>query len=146
MTQAAIETPEEDIPTNEHPVLVWHQVVTVTVDENVASSRRSSTNCCAARTSHDLHERGARRLLESRVSGARDRQHDRRDARIRTEIDGTTINGVDLIVWNEAGRIVEFKVSIRPLEAVLLVGQKMQSRLAAGSPAANSPESCSIGE
>ena len=42
-----------------------------------------------------------------------------------TEIDGIVVNGVDLIHWNEAGRIDDFKVMIRPLKAIDLVHQKM---------------------
>lgn len=35
-----------------------------------------------------------------------------------TVIDGVEINGVDLIRWNDAGQIVDFKVMVRPLKAV----------------------------
>ena len=35
-----------------------------------------------------------------------------------TEIDGIQINGVDLIRWREDGRIIDFKVMVRPLKAV----------------------------
>lgn len=45
------------------------------------------------------------------------------------EIDGTTVNGVDLIKWDDAGRIVEFKVMIRPLQAIRLIHQKMAALL-----------------
>lgn len=48
----------------------------------------------------------------------------------KTEIDGITINGVDLIWWNEAGLITRFKVMIRPLKAINLLHQKMGERLA----------------
>ncbi len=41
------------------------------------------------------------------------------------EIDDIHINGVDLIRWNDAGRIVDFKVMLRPLKAVNWVHQKM---------------------
>jgi hypothetical protein len=41
------------------------------------------------------------------------------------EIDGVLINGVDLIHWNEVGRIDDFKVMLRPLKAINLVHQKM---------------------
>ena len=34
-----------------------------------------------------------------------------------TQIDGILVNGVDIIKWNVAGSIVEFKVMIRPLKA-----------------------------
>jgi hypothetical protein len=47
------------------------------------------------------------------------------------EIDGLQVNGVDMLRWNDAGRIVEFKVMIRPLKAVLLIQQKMAAMLQA---------------
>ena len=46
-----------------------------------------------------------------------------------TEIDGTRVNGVDLIKWNDAGQIVEFKVMIRPLKAINLIHQRMAATL-----------------
>jgi hypothetical protein len=46
-----------------------------------------------------------------------------------TEIDGILVNGVDLIKWNDAGRIVEFKVMLRPLKAVNLIHQRMAAML-----------------
>jgi hypothetical protein len=48
-----------------------------------------------------------------------------------TEIDGVLVNGVDIIKWNEAGRIVEFKVMLRPLKAVNLIHQRMAAMLQA---------------
>lgn len=48
-----------------------------------------------------------------------------------TEIDGVTINGVDLIWWNEAGLITRFKVMIRPLKAINLLHRLMGEKLAA---------------
>ena len=47
-----------------------------------------------------------------------------------TVIDGIQVNGVDIIRWNEAGRITEFKVMIRPLKAINAVHQKMAALLA----------------
>lgn len=47
------------------------------------------------------------------------------------EIEGITVNGVDLIRWNEDGRIVDFKVMLRPLKAINLVHQKMGALLEA---------------
>ncbi|HRG15209.1 MAG TPA: nuclear transport factor 2 family protein [Pseudomonadota bacterium] len=49
-----------------------------------------------------------------------------------TEIDGVLINGVDMIKWNDGGRIVEFKVMLRPLKAINLVHQRMAAMLQAG--------------
>lgn len=48
-----------------------------------------------------------------------------------TDIDGVLVNGVDIIKWNQAGRIVEFKVMIRPLKAVNLIHERMGAMLAA---------------
>lgn len=45
------------------------------------------------------------------------------------EIDGISVNGVDMIRWNEAGRITEFKVMLRPLKAVNLIHEKMAAML-----------------
>ena len=46
-----------------------------------------------------------------------------------TEIDGVHVNGVDIITWNDAGRIVEFKVMIRPLKAISIVHERMAAML-----------------
>lgn len=45
------------------------------------------------------------------------------------ELDGIEINGVDMIHWNDQGRIVEFKVMLRPLKAVNLIHAKMGQML-----------------
>lgn len=45
------------------------------------------------------------------------------------ELDGISINGVDMIRWNEAGQITDFKVMLRPLKAVNLVHEKMAAML-----------------
>lgn len=47
----------------------------------------------------------------------------------QVEIDGIIVNGVDMIKWDEAGQIVEFKVMLRPLKAVNLIHQKMAAML-----------------
>ena len=45
------------------------------------------------------------------------------------EIDGIMIDGVDIISWNEAGKITEFKVMVRPLQAVNKLHQMMGEML-----------------
>jgi hypothetical protein len=57
-----------------------------------------------------------------------------RDAVLEFEVilDGISVNGVDMIKWNDAGRITEFKVMLRPLKAVNLIHQKMAEMLQAG--------------
>jgi len=51
-----------------------------------------------------------------------------------TEVDGITINGVDMIRWNDAGRIEDFKVMIRPLKAIQKVHAGMAAMLEAMKP------------
>jgi hypothetical protein len=45
------------------------------------------------------------------------------------EIDGVAVNGVDLLKWDAAGQIVDFKVMIRPLKAINLIHQRMAAML-----------------
>ena len=54
-----------------------------------------------------------------------------RDAALefQVEIDGIAVNGLDLIKWNDADQIVEFKVMVRPLKAINLIHQKMAALL-----------------
>jgi hypothetical protein len=46
-----------------------------------------------------------------------------------TEVGGKYVNGVDIITCNDEGKIVEFKVMIRPLQAVNLMHQQMAAML-----------------
>lgn len=46
------------------------------------------------------------------------------------EVDGITVNGVDMIRWDSQGRIVDFKVMVRPAKAMALLQQKMAELLA----------------
>jgi len=46
-----------------------------------------------------------------------------------TYIDDTSVNGVDIIRWNEKGKIIDFKVMIRPLQAISALQKKMSEAL-----------------
>lgn len=48
-----------------------------------------------------------------------------------TEIDGIAINGVDIIRFDEDGKITDFKVMVRPLKAINKVWETMAAQLAA---------------
>lgn len=48
-----------------------------------------------------------------------------------TTLDGIHINGVDIIRWNNDGKIIDFKVMVRPLKAINKVWEKMGEMLAA---------------
>ena len=45
------------------------------------------------------------------------------------DLDGIVINGVDIMTFDDAGKIVEFKVMVRPLKAVNLLHTKMKAML-----------------
>jgi ketosteroid isomerase-like protein len=47
-----------------------------------------------------------------------------------TTVDGTYVNGVDIIRCSAAGKIVEFRVMLRPLQAVNAVHDRMRAMLA----------------
>ena len=53
-----------------------------------------------------------------------------------TTMDGKYVNGVDIIRCNDEGRIIEFRVMIRPLQAVELVHRQMAATLEAMHPPA----------
>lgn len=48
-----------------------------------------------------------------------------------SELDGIQINGVDIIRWDDEGKINDFKVMVRPLKAINKVWEKMAAMLAA---------------
>ena len=49
------------------------------------------------------------------------------------DVDGIVVNGVDIMTFDEAGRITEFKVMVRPLKAINLLHAKMRAMLEAQS-------------
>jgi hypothetical protein len=46
-------------------------------------------------------------------------------------MEGKYVNGIDMITCDDEGRIVEFKVMIRPLKAINLIHQRMAAMLQA---------------
>lgn len=52
------------------------------------------------------------------------------------EMDGITVNGVDMIHWNDEGRITDFKVMIRPLKGMNVVRERMAAMLERMAPPA----------
>jgi hypothetical protein len=51
-----------------------------------------------------------------------------------TTVEGKYVNGVDIIRCDDEGRIVEFRVMIRPLQAVNLVHRQMAAMLESMAP------------
>ena len=54
-----------------------------------------------------------------------------------TLMDGIEVNGIDMIEWASDGRIIDFKVMVRPLKAMQTVHAAMGRQLAAMKEAAS---------
>jgi SnoaL-like protein len=78
-----------------------------------------------------LYLRGAMQVLGTPAFRYEREIRAERDALLEfsTQIDGIAINGVDLIRWDDAGRIVDFKVMVRPLKAINLLHRLMGEEL-----------------
>jgi hypothetical protein len=126
----------------EHPIAIWHRLVR----EQDAGGLDTLLDDDAVFFSPVVHapQRG-KRLAAAYLSAAFQVFFDPTFRYVReivgasdamlefeTEIDGVLVNGVDIIKWNEAGRVVEFKVMIRPLRAIQLIHQRMAAMLQAG--------------
>ena len=70
---------------------------------------------------------GAFRYTKQVVSG------DTAVLEFETTLQGRYVNGVDVIRCDDAGRIVEFRVMVRPLQGIQAVHEEMGRLLAAGS-------------
>lgn len=62
---------------------------------------------------------------------------DRAVLEFESEVDGKYLNGVDIITCDDDGKIVEFKVMIRPLQAINAVHAAMKAMLERMQPAAD---------
>ena len=48
---------------------------------------------------------------------------------VETTMDGVLVNGIDMITVDADGKIIEFKVMIRPLKAITVVHEQMRAAL-----------------
>ena len=123
-----------------HPIDAWHKFVAnrdpamleaLLADEVVFHSPVVHTPQ-RGKAVTTLYLRGAMQVLGSPAFRYEREVRGERDAVLEfvTEIDGITINGVDLIRWDDAGRIVDFKVMVRPLKAIHILHEKMGELLA----------------
>ena len=123
----------------EHPVQVWHRLV----EQQDAAGLDALLADEAVFHSPVVHTPQRGKLLTKAYLAAAFQVFDNEtfkylreivgpnDAMLEfeTTIDGIVVNGVDLMKWNAAGQIVEFKVMIRPLKAMQLIHAKMGAML-----------------
>jgi hypothetical protein len=82
----------------------------------------------SASSKRDPHSTGRFHYTKSVMGG------DTAVLEFETTMAGKYVNGVDIIRCNDEGRIIEFRVMIRPLQAVNLVHQQMAAMLESMSP------------
>lgn len=124
---------------NEHPIRVWHRLVetgdAAGLDDLLADDAVFHSPIVYApqvgKTLTKLYLSAAFAVLfGDRFRYVRE-VVDEQDALLEfeTEIDGVYVNGVDLIRWNADGLITDFKVMLRPLQAVNLIHRLMAEAL-----------------
>jgi len=101
--------------------------------ESLAEASRDEDRGAARTATFDVHLTGALLVLGNESFRYVREVVGPHDAVLEfvAEVDGLTVNGVDMIRWGEDGRITDFKVMIRPLKAVNLIHQKMAAALSA---------------
>jgi hypothetical protein len=131
----------QETPMSADPIAVWHQLVKsgdpsgladVLADDAVFHSPvvhtqqrgKAITTQYLTAAMHVFSSDSFRYIRE--LKGPRDAVLE-----FQLELDGIEINGVDMIRWNDEGRIMDFKVMLRPLKAVHLIQEKMAALLQA---------------
>jgi hypothetical protein len=133
----AVKTNENDM--TEHPIATWHRLVRERnrdgldeiLDEHAVflspivhtPQRGRPLTRAYLSAAFDVFFNPSFRYVRE-IVGATDAMLE-----FEVEIDGILVNGVDLIRWNADGRIVEFKVMLRPLKAIQLVHARMAAVL-----------------
>ena len=124
---------------NEHPIAVWHRIVASHSPE--ALNQWLADDAVFHSPVVHTPQRGKALVVAYlsaafKVLGNEQFRYVReiigpQDALLEfeTAIDGIVVNGVDLIKWNAEGRVVEFKVMVRPLKAIQIVHQRMAAML-----------------
>ena len=90
-----------------------------------AGATFSGSNADGESADHDTATGGGFRYTKQVVSG------DTAVFEFETTMNGKYVNGVDIIRANDEGRIVEFRVMLRPLQAVNAVHEIMKRQLEA---------------
>jgi hypothetical protein len=121
------------------PIAVWHQAVAThdlrafeaILDEDVVFQSPAVHTPQAGKALATKYLRAALMVLNNPSFRYVDEWLAERSAVLEFEatIDGIEINGIDIIRWNEAGRVTNFKVMVRPLKALNTVVGVMRTQL-----------------
>ena len=131
----------------EHPIATWHRLVDernplgldALLDEDAVFLSQVVHTPQVGRKAHCQYRPPPFKCSSTRhftyvreIIGANDAMLE-----FETEIDGIVVNGVDIIKWNQAGKVIEFKVMLRPLKAINLIHQRMGAILQASRERGN---------
>ncbi len=77
-----------------------------------------------------LYLNGAAKVLSEGFHYVKEVANDRHAVlEFEARVDGIMVNGVDIMTFDEQGKISEFKVMVRPLKAVNILHEKMRAML-----------------
>ncbi|TQN37590.1 SnoaL-like protein [Blastococcus colisei] len=107
--------------------VVFHSPVVYTPQRGKEITVRYLEAASASLAGDDATGAGAFRYTKQVLAG------DTAVLEFETSRHGTYVNGVDIIRCDDAGRIVEFRVMMRPLQAIHAVHEEMGRRLTAGA-------------
>jgi len=121
------------------PIAVWHQAVAThdlrafeaILDEDVVFQSPAVHTPQAGKALATKYLRAALMVLNNPTFRYVDEWLAERSAVLEFEatIDGIEINGIDIIRWNDAGHVTNFKVMVRPLKALNTVVGVMRAQL-----------------
>ena len=121
------------------PIAVWHECVArsdlgafeaLIAEDAVFESPALHT----PQTGKALVVRYLRAALQVLDNGSFRYRGEWRDPRsavleFEAQLDGLTVNGVDMVRWNDAGQVTHFKVMVRPFKALTSLMAAMKTAL-----------------
>jgi hypothetical protein len=121
------------------PLSIWHRAVKThdlapfeaILDDDAVFKSPAVHTPQAGKAKVSTYLRAAMGILNNDTFHYVAEWHGKRSAVLEFELtlEGLDVDGVDIITWNDAGRIVEFKVMVRPLKALTLLVAHMGERL-----------------
>jgi hypothetical protein len=129
--------------TTADPVAVWHECVArndlgafeALVAEDAVFESPAVHTPLAGKALAVRYLRAALRVLNNGSFRYTGEWREPRSAVLEFEarLDGLTVNGVDMVRWNDAGLVTHFKVMVRPFKALTALMAAMKSALESAS-------------